>query len=272
MPSRRVFLGATAGGIAALAGCTTFSAQASASIAEEIDPGTAGFLSVVTPNGDVTVAGTARDSIRLDATKTAHEDGDDLDLVDVVTEVAGDTVYVRVDKQSAEWPAVGVDVRLVVPDRLLLSLVRTGNGDVEVTNTRGSTTIHTGNGDVSLYGHRGYPTVTSGNGDVTHEAGQGVARAFTGNGAVDVHCSALTQDAVVGSGNGPLTVHVDPGLACELEVDTGRGDITHDGLDVEPTASWRGHLSGRLGSGGPATLRASTGNGDIHLLPLGNDA
>lgn len=256
-------------GLGALAGCAEFgSGGASEQVTHTADPGSASELSAFTPNGHVSVTGTDAPTVTVEATKRTSADAEELEKVAVVAEVVDDTVEVRVDRTTPTWPRVAVDLDVEFPRRLVTSHVRTGNGAVGVTDTRGSSAVETGNGAVTVTGHDGYPRITSGNGDLTVTGGAGVLRAWTGNGAVDVEVRDIRDECVLGSGNGDLTARVAADLACTLDLDTGNGTVDVGDLAVDVQASWKGHLDGALNGGGAAVLRATTGNGDVTLRPL----
>jgi|GEM_PF-2410756 len=269
MPRRRHILQTGAVGLAALAGCATFApGGASEQLTETVDPGSAGQFAAFTPNGRVTVEGTDTSSVMVEATKRTGGEAAELDKIAVVAEVVDDTVEVRVEKSTPEWPRVAVDLSIELPQRLVTTAVRTGNGPIDLTDTRGSTRVETGNGRVSMTNHAGFPRVTSGNGDVTVTGGPGVRHAWTGNGSVDVEIRDIQDESSLVSGNGTLTARVAGDLACALELDTGTGEVDTGSLDVATTASRRGHLFGTLNGGSGDVLKATTGNGDITLRPL----
>lgn len=268
MPRRRHVLQSGAVGLAALAGCSTFTPGASESFSGFVDPMSATRLTVFTPNGDVTVEGTDTDTVAISGTKHSPRGRDDLAKVSVAAKRVGDTVQVHVEKTSQSWPPVRVDIDIDVPQELLTEHVRTGNGRLTLTNTRGSTTAETGNGRITMTDYAGYPRLTSGNGDITLTRGPGMARAWTGNGAVDAEIREIRDECVLGSGNGDLTARVADDLACTLELETGSGTVDTGDLDVSTSASRRGHLTGALNGGASALLSATTGNGDITLRPL----
>jgi lia operon protein LiaG len=187
---------------------------------------------------------------------------------------------------------VNGDIRLdassghVTADRMRGSLlVDTGSGNVEVSDVEGTElNIDTGSGDVRVTtANSENITIDTGSGNVTGtgltatdlsvDTGSGSieltsVRASrlnmdTGSGDVDVELESDTNDIVVDTGSGNITIAVPSGFGSAVNLSTSSGDVETD-LEIQVTRRNQEHLVGRIGDG-QGRMTIETGSGNVRL-------
>lgn len=146
--------------------------------------------------------------------------------------------------------------------------VGTGSGDVEVRDLRADRIdVGTGSGDVNGGGLDGGDVkLGAGSGDFRLDAVRArTLRIGTGSGSADVGVGGDLQEARVGTGSGDVTLRVPANFGATLDVSTGSGDV-HSDLPLQLTRTDRHHITGRIGDG-RASIRVSTGSGDVRVVP-----
>jgi hypothetical protein len=203
-------------------------------------------------NGGIIVRGTTGSSIRVRArviTRARRDDDAKALAGDVHISTLGGRIRVDgpADRRARGW---SVDLAIEVPRDMPLTLA-TRNGGISIRDYTGRADFSTVNGGLALSGVAG---------DLHGE---------TTNGGITV---ALDGRSWSGAGldlrtvNGGVSLRVPDSYSADLEVDTVHGGIS---TDIPITLQGRlfgpnGHLSTRLGSGGPP-IRVRTTNGGIVL-------
>lgn len=266
---RRHFLaGAATVGAVALAGCISTNAgisNGSKSAMYTVPEGR--LLRVAAENGEVrVVADDNLDRVKVRSTVASNGLGNPLDSAPVETAMENDryVIHARAERDGFLGGRVRHDVEVTVPTGVRVDRVETANGRVHVSGVAGDVHASSRNGDVTASSVDGVVTLESSNGDVTATATRGVAEARTGNGDVTVDLAALDRDALISSGNGDVTVRVDPALAARVDLSTGNGRVSVVDVTVDADVEDRRHVRGRIGDGGHR-IDASTGNGDVRL-------
>jgi DUF4097 and DUF4098 domain-containing protein YvlB len=167
--------------------------------------------------------------------------------------------------------------------------VQTGDGDVSIPAMEGRLDVTTGDGDISINAAKGAIHLRTGDGRIVATGLDGTLEARTGDGSVridgrfdalglssgDGNISAevasgsrLSEAWSVVTGDGRVTLLVPPDLKAQINAHTGDGGITID-LPITVSGTVNRHdVHGTLNGGGPPlTLR--TGDGSIHIAPVG---
>lgn len=278
---RRHFLAAA--GVAATAGtagcATPFGDTHEEEFTETYPADERTALSVFAHNGDVTVTGTDRDDVRVDAVKRATGDESDLDRVRIEVSEEFESITVRVDRDEENPPdeTVSVDLDIGVPAGMDINNLSTTNGDVDLEDAggdadleyTGDTRLQTENGDLRAVGVEGFPSLETTNGDVTVEGGRGVTWAATTNGDVDVEMEAFParESITLHSTNGDVTASVPEDLDANVTLVTGTGEAEVVDLSLSDTTTTWTLIEGVLGEGGPTFGLEST-TGDVTLRRL----
>jgi putative adhesin len=177
-----------------------------------------------------------------------------------------------------------ITITAVVPPDLDLSVV-TGDGSVEVGDLRGRLQIHTGDGHLVATNLRGKMDLEAGDGNIEALGVEGQLSGRTGDGhirvegrfeSLRVHSgdgpvlvvvdagSKVTDEWLLSTGDGTLTLRVPRDLRADLEATTGDGHISSD-LPITMSGNLNGRsLHGRLNGGGGA-LTLHTGDGSIRI-------
>jgi hypothetical protein len=152
---------------------------------------------------------------------------------------------------SAEIASGSASVRLDDVDGDLR--LRYGSGPATVRRVTGSVEVKYGSGKLDLGEVGAALDVTCGSGSLQVGVAHGAVRLRTGSGGANI--DVAEGDVELTSGSGDLSIGVPPGHSAHLDVVTGSGRL-HSELavdDVRPTGT------------DPATIRARTGSGDVHL-------
>lgn len=132
--------------------------------------------------------------------------------------------------------------------------LRFGRSQGRVERVSGDVVVRSGSGDVSLGQIDGNLEVATGSGEVTADVVRGSVRARAGSGGLRLAAAHGSVDFTCGSG--PLSVGLPAGVAVQLDVKTGSGQVRSD-LPIEDQ---------RTGSGPSIAIRARTGSGDVYLF------
>ena len=226
--------------------------------------------------GSITVSGTAKATVRLEAKKSLRADNQE-DLTRAENEVKlnmaekGNLLDIYVDgpfrcrNGSINWSdrdyIAVYDFKLEVPEQTSLILKTVNQGDIVVRNIKGDFTIRNVNGHIEMEGMTGSGSCKTVNGHIRTEFQKNPAGA----------CSFTTI-------NGDLDIYFIPALAADFQLKTMNGKIFSDFpvsyLPAKPGEAkrekgryvYRSHrFQGvRVGQGGPE-ITMETLNGDIMI-------
>jgi len=159
------------------------------------------------------------------------------------------TVYGRTG--SADITSGVTTTRLVEVDGDLR--LRYGSGPAHVDRVSGTAVLKYGSGDVEFDEVGGALDLACGTGNLDLGIAHGSVRMRSGSGRVAIGRAEGDVELVCGSGG--MSIGLPAGQAAKLDVLTGSGRLDST-LPVEQTAP----------SGPAISIRARTGNGDIHLF------
>lgn len=151
-------------------------------------------------------------------------------------------------------------------------VTQTGDGRIDIRGAAGGAEVSaaSGNGDIRVADATGVVTARSGNGRIDIATSVGPVNATTGNGAIEVRVGSMPhpENMRIHTGNGSITLYLPSTFNGELEAHTGDGHVDSDfPLQVNGRLD-TGHIQATLGSGGPARVELSTGDGDVRLRRL----
>ena len=191
--------------------------------------------------------------------------------VEVGQSQTGDRVEITVrSRRRFSLFSVGthsIDVDVQAP-RQMLSDIRTGDGNIDVTGLQGETRLRTGDGHIEAESLDGSLEATTGDGHMRVRGRLNSLNLRTGDGGVDAEVlpgSKAASSWRVESGDGGVTIRLPRDFAADLDLHTGDGSITVD-FPLTTTAGGRSEhdLRARLNAGG-ATFFIRTGDGSIRL-------
>lgn len=169
-------------------------------------------------------------------------------------EVRGVMEGLRVETGSGNVQAQGLagDVRL-----------NSGSGNMDLRDVQGDAAVETGSGNVTVMGIDGDLTADTGSGSILVEAATGRVRLDTGSGSVEYR-GAPAGECRFETGSGSIVLYLPADLDARVDLQTGSGSIDVQ-FPVEGE-SRRGRVQGVIGSGEEATIRATTGSGNIDIF------
>lgn len=256
-------------GLAAAFALTLSAAAPAQTTSHSYALGAAPLIAVDNVSGSIAVFGDGGNQVRFTAIETNPDNAKNVNLRVTTTD---DSLELYVDgpfrHHSDGWgdwdredraaEHVKFDFELHVPAGARVEL-RSVNGKVSDTATRGGFKVSTVNGAIDL------------------EQMAGAGTAHTVNGSVTAGFASNPTDACrFGTVNGKLSLYMPAGLNADLRYHTMNGSVYSDyavqPLASAPDESRRDHMivirqtrsSGRIGNGGPA-LELSTLNGNIYL-------
>lgn len=249
--------------------------------------------------GSISVSGYSGKTVQLTAKKTIHaktnqtlEDAKKEVKLDIFTK--GDNIDVVVDgpfrdeKGGCHWNShklgyiVQYDFQVKVPFKTGLNVKTINDGDVDVTDIQGKSTIKNVNGKITVKNLKGDFQVYTVNGRIKMEGITGSGEAHTVNGKVNVLFDKNPgSDCSFKTINGNLELDCLPGLSGDFMFKTFNGKIYSDFpvtyLPSSPAKGERkkgkyvyksrGFQSVRIGNGGPA-IKMDTLNGNIIISKI----
>lgn len=214
--------------------------------------------------------------------------GSDEDLaaakLDAIQKDDGVTVMLRQRAKeswfkSGSWSSEG-HIEVTVPRQYGIS-IRTDGGNVELTGTVGSATLHTSGGDIVAKNVNGKIEAHTSGGEILADAIRGDVDADTSGGDVrllhvdgkisghtsggDVQCSlvGINRGISATTAGGSIQLTLPRATTGNIEATTGGGEVSSE-LPVEATVRQEGHVKGSINGGGQP-IDARTSGGDISL-------
>jgi len=229
----------------------------------DIVPGTE--LDVVNRNGDIIITKWNNDWVDVSAYLITQEGRGELDKVDILV-VEGPEMEIRTLELDGQ-ARVNVRYEIYVPDAVTVQMVKTQNGDLELSNTNGNTTLNTTSGSIRAIGPNGYVYAETYTGDIEIIGAHGVLGAYSTAGDIKVDIPTLIWNTTIASENGQITVSVNKNIDALLDLSCFGGRITVEGVAVDYDVNTPTAVSGTMGAGGKL-LSVRAGIGDIHLKPM----
>ncbi|UCF71260.1 MAG: hypothetical protein JSW49_02985 [candidate division WOR-3 bacterium] len=222
-------------------------------------------------NGNIKVIEWSENYVEVYAQKKTNHGQEELDKVriDVVTD---GILHVRTEYLEKEVRA-SVHYVLRVPDGVVVDLVKTSNGRIDMEGTEGDTEIMTSNGDVDVLDVTGSVRIQTANGKIQVKGKTVVREASTSNGDIRMEIYSVPEGgSTIATSNGSIDLYVDDGLNADLRGATSHGKISTKDLTLQSrlnaTAQSATFVTGKVGAGG-SLIDLSTSNGDIRLYGLG---
>jgi hypothetical protein len=281
MKQRHLLMLFTLGLLLSLAGI----AQAGTRIEKNLKLQPGGTIYLDTSGGDVRVRGTSEPGARVVVTSNLSDLEKAFefrfDEEPHAVRIAGH----RPSNAPLWYSHVSLRFEIQVPRQTSLEL-KTGGGDVNVSELEGTFRLKTSGGDVEVSDVKGnLDGETSGgdmrvrqlNGDLRLRSSGGDIRAADVSGRVEIHSAGGDIEVSLVRGNasggevetsgGEIRVAVDPAVGLDLEASAGGGDV-HSDLPLTVTGKVsESNLRGTLGKGGEL-LRLHSAGGDISVRPL----
>ncbi|MEL4304552.1 DUF4097 family beta strand repeat-containing protein [Methanococcoides sp. LMO-2] len=224
-------------------------------------------LNVINVNGQVEIDSWDGDLIRLDATKRTHHGEEELEKIHIIVNEIDDELKVETKYPSYENVRVSVDMKIRIPENTNVELIKTTNGDIVITDTRGNVTAMTTNGNIAISNIEGYVAATSSNGELDIRRTTGISDLKTTNGKIEAHILDIKEDVDVRCTNGGIILYIDPSLDADIEMETTNGHISMNEVELVVTRLESTHVEGTIGEGGNK-IDIRTTNGNVNLNKL----
>jgi DUF4097 and DUF4098 domain-containing protein YvlB len=224
-----------------------------------------GRFSLKNTNGDIRIETWSKAEAEIDAVKTARGHKENLEKVTIETDaragfVAVDTVYPKFRNLR-----VSVKYDIKVPEGVIIELVRSTNGDVELIGRYGDVKASSTNGDLKLTGSAVAAELDTTNGGIHAADVSGPIDAHTTNGRIALTIPSLKGDIVARTTNGGITVRLSGEINARLKAHTTNGSInTSLPITISNLNQSRHRLEGTIGSGG-LLIDLSTTNGSVSI-------
>lgn len=216
------------------------------------EPG--GTISIDNGDGAIVVSGWKSNEVEIRATRR-ERDGEHIRvyamkdaLPDVRVDQDGGSLDIRTERQDGGDESSVVDYALNVPDSVSFGNIRTGRGDIRISDIYGSVGLEIEEGDLHI------------------ENFSGSLRAALDRGSVDAEVLDLRPDdeVRVTVQQGDIVLRLEVSSSVTIEADAPNGTITSD-LDLGPNLPAT-KLSARLGGDRGAVIILSAPSGNIRIL------
>ena len=175
-------------------------------------------------NGSINIQGWDRSQIKVHATKKTQWGGK---LENVKIQVSQGADFKIETIHLIKKPRVSVSYDLRVPVNVVVKLVRTSNGKIELEATHGDTEVetsngkieikdavgdidaHTSNGAIEIKDVMGFVSAHTSNGSINVEGTAGVVELETSNGAIETEVPAIGENGLrVRTSNGSIELNL----------------------------------------------------------------
>jgi DUF4097 and DUF4098 domain-containing protein YvlB len=179
----------------------------------------------------------------------------------------------------SSWNGEG-HIEVTVPQRYGIN-VRTGGGDVELTNSTGAAKLHTSGGDIVARNVNGDVEAHTSGGGILADTIRGEVDADTSGGDVrllnvdgkirgqtsggDVHCSlvGVNRGISASTSGGSIQLTLPRATTANIKATSSGGEISSE-LPIASTQWQEGHVKGSINGGGQP-IDVSTSGGDISV-------
>jgi DUF4097 and DUF4098 domain-containing protein YvlB len=176
------------------------------------------------------------------------------------------TISVRIPSMTFSWGNHSVRVEISVPSNTQLDL-RSGDGRLEVSGTRGAAKLNTGDGRITVRDFEGPLAAHSGDGRVEVDGRFDDLQLDTSDGSIEANVhpgSKMSGRWYIHTGDGSVHLRLPDGFGADLDARTGDGRLDVN-LPVTVSGSLnRNSIRGKLNGGGE-TLEVRSGDGSIQV-------
>jgi hypothetical protein len=223
------------------------------------------------------------------------EDKETLAQIEILSDQKGDVVQVEARRTKTRSSFVGIGFFIGPTAKLIASVprntnlilktgdgsvviervtgraeIRTDDGSIRVTETSGELMAETDDGSIQIEDCTGRVEARTGDGSIKLSGTPSSLRARSGDGSIVLRIrngATMTEDWLVATGDGSVTVELPDGFAAQIDADPGSdGRVTNE-LTLTGVAGGtreKRTLTGVLGTGGKR-LTLKTGDGRISL-------
>lgn len=221
-------------------------------------------LELLNNNGNVEMKVWEKSFILMTAMKRTMINRKELKKVSVKELIIQNKLVIEtetIDKNNT----VTVDYLLLVPSTMLVTFIKTGNGNIKVKKTKGDLSAYTINGNIELDTIDGWIVSETNNGSVKVVGSTGIKKIQTINGSIDVDVANLPQEGTrIISSNASIQIKILHSMGFMLDLSTTNGLIEVQGLGEKMMRVENSNYRAKIFEGGK-TLFVKTDNGDIKV-------
>jgi len=253
--------------IVGLAGC--FEPQSTDYFNNEYEANENTVLKVTTINGQIEIYNWDGDTVSLNAIKKTRLEREELDKVEINVNEIDNIIEIEAEYTGQRSTIPTVDINIKVPSYVTIDTVKTSNGAIQISDTKGNITAQTSNGAIIIEKVDGYVQATTSNGRIEIKQTTGIRNLHTSNLGINAEILDFQENISISTSNGAITLYINPSLNADLEMTTSNGEISIAGLSLNLTLDEEKHRIGKLGEGGnKISISTSNGNIKIHDLEL----
>ncbi|UCE38337.1 MAG: hypothetical protein JSW00_03615 [Thermoplasmata archaeon] len=225
-------------------------------------------LKVYNVNGKVIVSGYDGGNVTLDAQKKVpRKHKSELNEVEINVTEGTNEIKIKTIVEDIHANHVTVNMEIMVPYYVIVDTVQNTNGDIEISDTLGNTSVGNTNGNIIINDVSGYVSANSANGVVEVRGTTGIGSVGTTNGNIYVQIFDINFDVDITSTNGNIDVYILTSMQVSIELRTTNGKISVKDVPLTYTKEEDTHKIGDLGSGG-FKINIVTSNGNVNLNKL----
>lgn len=229
-------------------------------------------MQVQNANGEIKISHWDEDHVEVYAKKKTNHG--EAELAKVKIEVTIDDQMEIRTKYLEKNVRVSVKYDIKVPDGVIVEEVKTSNGEIEISGTRGDVRLMTSNGEIYVSDVMGSVSAQTSNGEIEIKRATAVLEANTSNGEIAVEIYDVPEGGTdISSSNGSIDVYIVDDLNADLRAATSIGKVQIRDVELRSrfTAVSQAStlLTGEIGDGG-RSINVSTSNGEIELHRLRN--
>lgn len=224
------------------------------------------ILTVANINGHVEITSWNRNNVSINAEKKSSF-GEELEKIQINVSRNGNYLHIQTKYLGLSSFQGSVDMTIKVPRNVRIESATSSNGPIQLTQTKGNTTVESSNGGIFIDTVEGYVSAQTSNGQIQIKRTTGIGNLRTSNGPIIAEVADFKQDIDIETSNGAVTISLNPSLNASIEMMTSNSQITMEGITLNIELLETNHVIGSLGSNGHQ-IDIRTSNGKIKLLKL----
>lgn len=221
-------------------------------------------LNIKNTNGFVKVMEHKGDNILINA--KLHSTEDDVEFDDIKIEIEEvDEELVLETRNPREDDGVEVELNIKIPKTISLGEVKSVNGEIRISGSKGNLNVHTINGAISVNNFGGVVDCKTVNGSIEITESMTIKHVKTVNGSISIELYSIPETGLkVKTVNGAIDISVSGQFGADVDIHTNNGEISISGLELNDKTEDDKTIKGKLLDGGPE-LKVKSNNGSIQL-------
>jgi len=226
-----------------------------------------GTVTVESFNGSVDITGWEQNSVEINGTKYGNSKSA-VDQMKIDVNANPNSIRVRATRPSEfQWHnGGGVRFAIRVPHKVILDLISTSNGKIQVEDIEGTVHLRSSNGAIRISRVKGDVEAGTSNGTIEAQDLDGTTRFHTNNGSIRAESNRGSFEGVTSNGSITARLH-DPSGSSPVRAETSNGhiELTFDSKTLPKVRAGTSNSSIviRVPASANARVRASTSHSSI---------